>query len=139
MCCLLLPIAEVHSKPNELCIHCKLKKGCKIYDRRPQACKNFNCSWLLDETIPENLRPDKCNVIFEKITDNIELALVSFKELDAWKRIEVVEHMRELKKKGISTIISSYTKEPKRFMLADGKTEKEVWNEAMKYIKEKSK
>lgn len=139
LCCLLLPIKDANSKPNELCSHCDLKKGCKIYEKRPQACKDFNCSWLLDDNMSGDLRPDKCNVIFEKITNNIELALVSFEELNAWKRLEVIEHMRNLKKKGISTIISSFTNEPKRFMLADEKTEKEVWNDAMKSIKEKYK
>lgn len=40
------------------------KEGCGIYDNRPnQPCKEYNCVWKENLEIPDNMRPDKSNVI----------------------------------------------------------------------------
>lgn len=133
MCCQLLPVPVVNENINTTCQYCK-NSECSIYKNRPEACKEFNCEWLLNDDMSDDLRPDRCNVIFEKIDDDITLCLVNYEDLNAWKTKIVVEHMRYLKSKGISTIISSYTNEPKRFMLVDGKTEEEIMRKALKKL-----
>jgi len=41
-----------------------IKGGCAIYDIRPDhPCKSFRCGWLRDVSIPEELKPDKANII----------------------------------------------------------------------------
>lgn len=71
LCCELLDIKSVDSKAGEMCKHCD--KGCMIYNKRPNECKTFNCAYLQMENVGKELRPDKCGIIFEKITDNIFL------------------------------------------------------------------
>jgi hypothetical protein len=38
--------------------------GCGIYERRPPVCRRFACAWLSAENLPEELRPDRCGVLF---------------------------------------------------------------------------
>jgi hypothetical protein len=51
------------SKPRGAwCRNCT-KKSCAIYDERPDDCRAFNCVWLKVETLPDELRPDKCGFV----------------------------------------------------------------------------
>ena len=51
------------SKPRGVwCSHCT-KKACAIYEERPDDCRQFNCLWLKVETLPDELRPDKCGFV----------------------------------------------------------------------------
>lgn len=36
--------------------------GCKIYRARPEFCRKYYCAWA-QELLPEDMRPDKCNVL----------------------------------------------------------------------------
>lgn len=67
LCCKIMGVPELHKLPGEWCQHVDPKKGCMIYDDRPQVCIDFECLWLQaqgrgDENMlkkPE-LRPDRC-------------------------------------------------------------------------------
>lgn len=39
------------------------RAGCGIYPVRDTLCKNFYCDWIENSSLPENLKPDKCNAI----------------------------------------------------------------------------
>jgi len=42
------------------------EKGCSIYENRPEnPCKSFKCEWLINNNIPEWMKPDKCKVIIK--------------------------------------------------------------------------
>ena len=61
-CCEVFAIDEIKKPSGSLCSNCN--GGCSIYDKRPDPCKEYKCSWLAggwDET----LRPDKCGVIID--------------------------------------------------------------------------
>lgn len=65
-CCIAAQVVEINKPSNVLCPNydessCK----CKIYQTRPLECSNFNCLWLSQEQIPDNLRPDRCGMLFE--------------------------------------------------------------------------
>ena len=140
LCCLVLPIHEVNSKPSELCSHCDLKIGCTIYDTRPTSCINFNCSWLVDDDmIDPLLRPDKSHAIFERVTDEIHIATLDPYNITAWNTKPVLDYMEKLKSKGISIIVTSFTNNPKLFMLAEGKTKEGIMREAMEELKKAEK
>jgi hypothetical protein len=47
--------------------------GCGIYPVRDTLCKNFYCDWIENSSLPENLKPDKCNAII--ITKKLETYL----------------------------------------------------------------
>jgi len=72
MCCIKLYIADEgdgFTKPsNTPCKHCKIGKGCSIYNEKPRACNDFKCLWLAsqarNEVMPPWLRPDRCGAIF---------------------------------------------------------------------------
>jgi hypothetical protein len=67
LCCDLFEIKWLNKPINTKCIYCD--KGCKIYDSKPKECTDFNCMYIQVENISEDLRPDKCKVIFEKKSD----------------------------------------------------------------------
>jgi len=60
-------VPELHKLPGEWCPHADPKKGCTIYEDRPQVCIDFECMWLQAQDregdnqmkAPE-LRPDRC-------------------------------------------------------------------------------
>lgn len=69
LCCRLMGIAELNKPVNQWCPHCAVldkpsRAGCKIYESRPPSCAGFQCMWLMEENIPDSLRPDKCGVLF---------------------------------------------------------------------------
>jgi len=73
LCCKLLYIPETDSERGEYCRECIPGVRCKIYLSRPMKCNIFQCCWLQMDNVHLDLRPDKCNVIFEKINDTLIL------------------------------------------------------------------
>lgn len=85
MCCKILGVKELNKEPNENCVHCNAGKGCQIYETRPQTCREFNCLWLQNELMPEEMRPDRTHVVLSVPTDGESLvALVDEKRPDAY-------------------------------------------------------
>jgi len=41
------------------------KRGCGIYDTRPQGCRDYSCHWLQNGFLERKHRPDKIGVIFD--------------------------------------------------------------------------
>ena len=73
-----------------MCKHCD--KGCMIHDSKPKECSLFDCMYLQVD-VSEELRPDKCKVIFEKLSDHVihatldsrfELKDIVKKQMDAF-------------------------------------------------------
>lgn len=83
LCCTLLPIKEMKSPAGKTCIACRNNK-CNIYNTRPQECKDFKCLWLTSPVLGEDLRPDKCGVMFELCPEEkTVIALIARKN---WKK-----------------------------------------------------
>lgn len=40
--------------------------GCKRYGSRPRECRAFRCVWMESNDWPEQLRPDRCGVMFSE-------------------------------------------------------------------------
>lgn len=70
LCCELFDIPWMDSPPGEICKYCK-NDGCDIYDTAPKECLEFQCAYNQMDKVSINLRPDKCKVIFEKITADV--------------------------------------------------------------------
>jgi len=70
VCCKLPYVSELNKPSKTMCWNCEVGKGCKIYNTRPIACRNFKCLWLQtqDQMVPmePELRPDRCGVMFTK-------------------------------------------------------------------------
>ena len=128
MCCLVLEISPLNKARNEPCKFCD--KGCTIYNDRPQHCKDFECLWLKDESISEDLRPDICGVVFEKLGDHdIYLALVDPKRPHAW--LDIRDFMNKLADEGNAVVVAT-GKRPVR--LPKGKTIDDVRKEIKEYV-----
>ena len=53
---------HVFKKDYEWCKHCEVGVGCKIYDSRPNQCKDFQCGWSLG-LVPEEWKPNKVGFV----------------------------------------------------------------------------
>lgn len=73
MCCKLLGIHELDKPAGLWCPHCKPGKGCAAYGERPGSCRTFNCGWLSDLSIPDDLRPDRSKVVLYFTADGARL------------------------------------------------------------------
>jgi len=73
LCCELLPVHFLDKPPLEKCKFAVECQGCSIYKDRPEECSSFDCMYFQSEKISEELRPDKCHVIFEKLTYKLVL------------------------------------------------------------------
>ena len=57
MCCKLPEIPSVNKKSYAWCNNCDVGNGCKVYESRPQKCKEFVCLYVCGLT---DLKPNKC-------------------------------------------------------------------------------
>src|SRR5580698_1258587 len=69
LCCKLVPVREgviingknvagLNKGANEKCPY-QTHKCCTVYDRRPVACRMWNCRWLVADDTTDLSRPDR--------------------------------------------------------------------------------
>jgi len=85
LCCNLEPVTtpELTKPANRWCEHCEVGKGCRIYDGRPQACRDFQCLWLASDA-PPSMRPDRIHLYAFK-TGDVTKVCVDPDYPDAWR------------------------------------------------------
>lgn len=69
-CCGKSLIQEINGETfdnNTKCNHISCN-GCDIYINRPQLCKQYNCGWKLDDSMPLWMRPDKSKTLINHNT-----------------------------------------------------------------------
>ena len=113
MCCKLLNIKETESKPGEYCKHCNPGTGCKIYEERPESCRIFECAWKQMEHTAEDLRPDKCGVLFEKWADYVMVGTTEYKLSDL-----ILGQIDYFRGEGISILMINHKEKSRTFFLA---------------------
>jgi hypothetical protein len=62
-------------KINNPCVFLQVGKGCGVYNERPKdPCRDFRCQYLVDEMVPEEMKPSRSNVILtvEEIVPGVE-------------------------------------------------------------------
>ena len=73
-CCRLLSVRlsdNYYSPCGHWCKHCT-QPGCGIYNTiKQKKCKEFNCGWLQNENIPENLKPNLSGIVLE-VLNNVD-------------------------------------------------------------------
>lgn len=86
LCCKLLGVRALDKQPFVYCSHCTVGTGCRVYQARPEECKDFNCMWL-QEKIDEELKPNNCHVVLANLQDDlVKLGI----ELEDQRRVVVV-------------------------------------------------
>ncbi len=65
-CCWLYTLPFLNKPMRSDCPH-QCAKGCAIYQQKRDAvCEQFRCEWLRRESWGEELRPDKCKIIYHR-------------------------------------------------------------------------
>lgn len=68
LCCKLARIDELSKPEGVWCRHCAPGRGgCTIHATRPDVCRNWNCTWIVDEGVGEEWWPltSKMVLLFE--------------------------------------------------------------------------
>lgn len=86
MCCKLLSI-DVLNKPRAVwCPHCDKKRGCKIYDSRPEPCRAFYCGWRRIGDLDARWKPSQSKILINYETAHNRIALhIDPDRPDAWR------------------------------------------------------
>jgi hypothetical protein len=88
LCCKLPQIVELDKPEGVWCRHCAPGRGrCLIYETRPEPCRAFHCSWLINAEIGPEWRPltAKMVVYFEKSVSRLSIRVMP-EHPDAWRR-----------------------------------------------------
>lgn len=136
LCCKLIDVPGL-AEAGKWCPNCKLGNGCKIYDKRPSICLGFDCFWRA-ESWPDNLRPDRCKVIFEALP-GVHTILVSVdpERPDAWKKKEIRKVIEKLRTKGRPLVLK--TKNDSKMFIPKEWTQQAVLKEIKQVIDWKAK
>ena len=100
LCCTVLNIEEIQKPAGLKCPACAKKRGCNVYQSRPQQCRDYECFWLQDKNsvLPEFLNPDQCGFFVDIANDYSRIVLhVDPDRPDAWEKGaggQWVENMR---------------------------------------------
>lgn len=58
-------VAALEKPGGVWCSH-RTAGGCSVYADRPQACRAFECVWLMDPEMPRKFRPDLTKVVLDQ-------------------------------------------------------------------------
>ena len=119
LCCKLLETHDIPSKIGVYCQHCS--QGCGIYPDRPEECRTYQCLWSQMETVGDELRPDRCGIIFDRISDDVITA-----RLEEGQKMNslVVAQMGAFNREGFSVLV--FRGGDRKFFLNDRHTESDV-------------
>lgn len=78
--------------------------GCGVHKARPELCKNYQCAWS-QKLLPENMRPDKCDVLVSVEQNNekqyLKVLRINNKEINS----EVKQYLQEWSEKMNTPVI----------------------------------
>lgn len=67
--------------PGRPCHFIAIGKGCSVYSKRPKdPCQSYKCAWLVDENIPEWMKPSEINAIVDYRTTSNGISYISANE-----------------------------------------------------------
>ncbi len=101
MCCKSLEIEYFNKPMGEWCVNCIHTGGCKIYQDRPQVCRDFVCEWQRERSLPSTLRPDRVGTILIEDPDSDEYhAVCDPSKPLAWRHPLMFKHLVAMAKSG---------------------------------------
>lgn len=86
LCCKLFDIRALDKPRFEWCKHCAVGHGCNIYEQRPDECRAFNCSYLLNPDLGEEWKPSKSKIVLTLEKGNVIGVYVDPGRADAWRK-----------------------------------------------------
>ena len=85
LCCKLFDIRALNKPQFEWCKHCAVGEGCRIYEQRPDECREFNCGWLMDATLGEEWKPSRSRIVLS-LEGRMIGVHVDPSRTDAWRK-----------------------------------------------------
>ena len=96
LCCMILKVDELNKPWATWCTHCSTRKGCDIYERRPNQCRTFYCGWLTNDQLGEEWKPSKSKIVLVSELDGDRLAAhVHPNHPDAWRKEPFYSALKE--------------------------------------------
>jgi hypothetical protein len=96
LCCRVMGVESLDKPRGVWCQHCT-KPGCKIYDTRPKDCRTFSCAWLVNDTVPEWMKPNKSKLVLSPNPDGNGLMVdVDPQCHRAWREKRVFEYLTQI-------------------------------------------
>jgi hypothetical protein len=84
------------------CDHALPGRGCAAYDTRPEECRTFACTWLQDEGLGPEWKPDKCKmVLVSEEGRKRTMVYVDASQPDAWKKQPYHQRLTALMQAGL--------------------------------------
>ena len=105
LCCKLIRVDAFAKPPGTWCKHCAPGSGgCKIYDGRPDECRNFHCAWLVSPGLGEAWRPSRCKLVLRLEADGRMIAVhVDPSDPAAWRREPFFQTLKQFAINGADT------------------------------------
>lgn len=125
-CCFLLEIPSLEKAVNSPCAHCT-GAGCKIYGRHPAECVEFNCLWRSSPVMGEDLRPDRCGVMFDLYLPE-KMVIGNTTEQEAWLSGQPMKLIKRMVADGFVVWIIDGSN--RHLLLPEGVTEAEGYAKA---------
>jgi uncharacterized protein len=120
LCCRLPSVPELAKPVYTLCSHCKEGEGCSVYETRPLSCRRYQCLFYSNHKLADELRPDRCGVIFERLPGRpVYLALCESPE--SVKSPVVAEEIQKLRDAGLAVAVTSGPLSQKGLFVPEGR------------------
>lgn len=71
LCCKMLDVPWMDAPSGNLCVECSEGVGCRIFATADPRCRSFACVYRQSDKCGDELRPDRCRVVFEKLSDTM--------------------------------------------------------------------
>jgi hypothetical protein len=105
MCCKVLEIEELEKPAGPSCWNCLVGGGCRIYETRPDVCRDFECQWKNDRGMSPQMRPDRVGTILMEDEDTEEYRAVCDPETPfAWRTPLIFQHLVAMAKSGRTVV-----------------------------------
>src|SRR3979409_2692648 len=83
-CCTHVPVgAPLNKAAGEDCAHL-CSKGCSIYARRPDPCKAWSCTWLIQPDTADMKRPDIAGYAIDPMPQMVLIGHKPFPAIQVW-------------------------------------------------------
>ena len=105
MCCKSLEIEHFKKPMGKWCDNCIHTGGCKIYLERPEVCRDFECDWMTDRSLPATMRPDRIGTILMDDADSDDYQAVCDPSRPmAWRQPLIFKHLVAMAKTGRTVV-----------------------------------
>lgn len=107
LCCKIMEVVpEVKPDNHDWCQHANRPAGCagcKIYERRPQECRDFHCMWVIDQRFGEYWYPARSKIVIVARSDPDVVAFIVDPDYPLrWRQEPFFQDIKEIARAGIN-------------------------------------